>query len=461
MEASFRGVGEAGLKTDLYGMCLLKDSEVLHVFRSYLSGSTSQFKHLIYTLTVGWSCATWSTLALICSTVTHPVVSQVNPHVHLFFFAPRGSAGKPVAHRKGKGNLPFKFFLYLTYDFRRVEGKFPPVGSGTMAETRINQELQGHTRSWTPSSVVRSGLVQCFLTALWRRSNVSSFRVYVAVYIWAHKFSIWPRTRLWVCHDFLDIYIFSWIRMNRIGFGFCTTPIQKSWKEWYMSGKALLGPRWSILTISVISGASRLNWHIQLHMIENRFRIEKQILLGRQIVHRAYKSKSRTDSHEPRHLLLQKTMPETSSRPQENSPSLSPPPSGSELPLSVDTDAEAAFARGSRFYRRGRTSKNVSPNGSRDKDPLNSHIRRRKWFSEPNVDEGNPQPFEVPASTGSNTVPLSPSFFSRISTNSIPKLSLPFSLEHATSPRRESSADNKAENNWSSESSTDDYPLHE
>jgi predicted acylesterase/phospholipase RssA len=35
--------------------------------------------------------------------VTHPVVSQVNPHVHLFFFAPRGSAGKPVAHSKGKG----------------------------------------------------------------------------------------------------------------------------------------------------------------------------------------------------------------------------------------------------------------------------------------------------------------------------------------------------------------------
>ncbi|KAF9453064.1 patatin-domain-containing protein [Macrolepiota fuliginosa MF-IS2] len=35
--------------------------------------------------------------------VTNPVVSQANPHVHLFFFAPRGSAGKPVAHRKGKG----------------------------------------------------------------------------------------------------------------------------------------------------------------------------------------------------------------------------------------------------------------------------------------------------------------------------------------------------------------------
>ena len=36
-------------------------------------------------------------------TVTHPIVSQVNPHVHLFFFAPRGSAGKPVATRKSKG----------------------------------------------------------------------------------------------------------------------------------------------------------------------------------------------------------------------------------------------------------------------------------------------------------------------------------------------------------------------
>ena len=31
------------------------------------------------------------------------IVSQTNPHVHLFFFSPRGSVGRPVAHRKGKG----------------------------------------------------------------------------------------------------------------------------------------------------------------------------------------------------------------------------------------------------------------------------------------------------------------------------------------------------------------------
>lgn len=35
--------------------------------------------------------------------VNYPIVSQVNPHVHLFFFAPKGMPGRPVAHRKGKG----------------------------------------------------------------------------------------------------------------------------------------------------------------------------------------------------------------------------------------------------------------------------------------------------------------------------------------------------------------------
>jgi len=35
--------------------------------------------------------------------VNHPIVSQVNPHVHIFFFSSRGSAGKPVAHHRGKG----------------------------------------------------------------------------------------------------------------------------------------------------------------------------------------------------------------------------------------------------------------------------------------------------------------------------------------------------------------------
>jgi hypothetical protein len=35
--------------------------------------------------------------------VNFSIVSQVNPHVNLFFFAPRGSPGRPVTHRRGRG----------------------------------------------------------------------------------------------------------------------------------------------------------------------------------------------------------------------------------------------------------------------------------------------------------------------------------------------------------------------
>ncbi|CAG8462983.1 7788_t:CDS:2 [Acaulospora morrowiae] len=35
--------------------------------------------------------------------VKNTIVSQVNPHVHLFFYAPRGSIGRPVTHRQGMG----------------------------------------------------------------------------------------------------------------------------------------------------------------------------------------------------------------------------------------------------------------------------------------------------------------------------------------------------------------------
>ncbi|KAI5476279.1 patatin-like phospholipase domain containing protein [Pseudohyphozyma bogoriensis] len=35
--------------------------------------------------------------------VNFSIVSQVNPHIHLFHFAPRGAPGRPVSHRRGKG----------------------------------------------------------------------------------------------------------------------------------------------------------------------------------------------------------------------------------------------------------------------------------------------------------------------------------------------------------------------
>lgn len=35
--------------------------------------------------------------------VNFTIVSQVNPHINLFFFSSRGSVGRPVTHRKGRG----------------------------------------------------------------------------------------------------------------------------------------------------------------------------------------------------------------------------------------------------------------------------------------------------------------------------------------------------------------------
>ena len=35
--------------------------------------------------------------------VNFSIVSQVNPHINLFFFSPRGSPGRPVRHRRGRG----------------------------------------------------------------------------------------------------------------------------------------------------------------------------------------------------------------------------------------------------------------------------------------------------------------------------------------------------------------------
>ncbi|POW20034.1 hypothetical protein PSHT_04015 [Puccinia striiformis] len=48
------------------------------------------------------------------------IVSQVNPHVHLFFFQPRGAPGQPVTHRKGKG-WRGGFFLSALEQFVKLE----------------------------------------------------------------------------------------------------------------------------------------------------------------------------------------------------------------------------------------------------------------------------------------------------------------------------------------------------
>ena len=182
-------------------------------------------------------------------------------------------------------------------------------------------------------------------------------------------------------------------------------------------------------------------------MIENRGRIEKQVLLGRQAVHKAYKSKSRGTSQEPR---LQKSLAE----PIQNAHiPVSPSHSGSDRPLSVDTDAEAAFARGSPFFKKEELSH------SHELDLPSA--RQRKLVSEPlnpTVDEGaqeDVQPANGGLSPPSQGSPSNIGFFSRLRTQSLSRLSLPF-RQQILMP------DNKQGFNWSSESSSDDdYPLDE
>ena len=50
----------------------------------------------------------------------HSIISQVNPHIHLFFFQPRGAPGKPVRHRKGKG-WRGGFFLSAAEQFLKLD----------------------------------------------------------------------------------------------------------------------------------------------------------------------------------------------------------------------------------------------------------------------------------------------------------------------------------------------------
>lgn len=102
----------------------------------------------------------------------------------------------------------------------------------------------------------------------------------------------------------------------------------------------------------------------KLHMIENRARIERQIYLGRQAVRRTLQTSGRQAAAEST-----TTMPVRLST--------TPPPTGTDQPLSVDTDAEAAYAAGARkLLRRHRQSSNGQltprPGGSQGFNSKNS-----------------------------------------------------------------------------------------
>lgn len=197
----------------------------------------------------------------------------------------------------------------------------------------------------------------------------------------------------------------------------------------------------------------------QLHMIENRMRIEKQIYAGRVEVRRALKKGKTRGVPEPRSLLLPPQSISAATTLQSNGSQSTNNSELPERPLSLDTDAENAFSHGSRwFYRRGRHSPSLGDSS----DPLLSPSIRRKWASglldiPQNPDRRKPANGEEGAANDEEPEVRPPqsqgSFFARLRQNSMASLSLPFS--HS----RKGSSDEHADRNTSVDSSSDDESI--
>ncbi|TCD69689.1 hypothetical protein EIP91_006706 [Steccherinum ochraceum] len=225
--------------------------------------------------------------------VTHTVVSQVNPHVHLFFFAPRGSAGKPVAHRKGKG-WRGNFLLSAAEQWLKLE-----LTKNFKACLRLIRDLD---------------LLPQVLGQDWSSVFLQRFDGTV---------TIWPRTSIM---DFARIL---------------SDPTQQQFEVKLRVGEIVTYPK--------------------IHIIENRFRLEKQILLGRQTVRKAMQPRPGLKSSE-----VSSTdaipVPVTGTRlPIPSSMMTSAPTAGLDDPLPMDSDAEAAYANGTVRHHNRHSHRRTSP----------------------------------------------------------------------------------------------------
>ncbi|GAA5981920.1 hypothetical protein JCM11641_001942 [Rhodosporidiobolus odoratus] len=95
--------------------------------------------------------------------VNFSIVSQVNPHIHLFHFAPRGSPGHPVPHRKGRG-WRGGFWLAASEQFWKVEmvkwfriirdlELLPELGGQNWSAVFL-QKFEGTVTIWPRSRIV-------------------------------------------------------------------------------------------------------------------------------------------------------------------------------------------------------------------------------------------------------------------------------------------------------------------
>jgi len=259
--------------------------------------------------------------------VTHTVVSQVNPHVHLFFFAPRGSAGKPVAHRKGKG-WRGNFLL-------------------SAAEQWLKLELTKNFKLIRDLDLLPQVLGQDWSSVFLQRFDGTV--------------TIWPRTRVM---DFVKIL---------------SDPSQAELARKMSVGELVTWPK--------------------MHIIENRFRLEKQILLGRQAVRKATVLRTPAQKSD---ALSAGAIPAPITGTRLPIPSMlmtAAPPVSDDAPLPMDSDAEAAYANGPPKPHRHSHRKTTSPSlhmtgssraASTTSDPARAAALRRRWAnSHLNVDDNS------------------------------------------------------------------------
>jgi len=322
--------------------------------------------------------------------VTHPIVSQVNPHVHLFFFAPRGSAGKPVAHRKRKG-WRGNFLL-------------------SAAEQWLKHELTKNFKVIRDLELLPQLLGQDWSTVFLQRFDGAV--------------TIWPKTRAW-----------DWVRI-------LSDPDEIELARMIRIGQVVTWPK--------------------LHMIENRMRLEKQILLGRQAIRKQIRKSTRGP-------LIDRQRRENG-HPSIPGRSPSPPATGSDMPLSVDTDAEAAFANGSRwFFKRGHapvSPSNSDTSGPREGrvDPLRAAALRRKWAEllhppsngpvQDNYYTQTPRPSLATAKR--NNSGFFGSLPARLRTTSFPNLSIPTFSRAGNAADMQQPRTPGERDGWKSDSSSDE-----
>lgn len=204
----------------------------------------------------------------------------------------------------------------------------------------------------------------------------------------------------------------------------------------------------------------------KLHMIENRYRIEQQIMLGRRAVRRAIQRVRSNQSPTDTDGVINDGTPPKPFAGKRLSCVVEPP-------LAIDTDAERAFTNNGTawYFRRGRPNiKDAAESGmstpgdaeyTSATDPLRSPVFRRKWASDLLESRGSPDG-DIPAtqdhSPQRSSGSTQPTFLTRLGRRSVSALTIPFSspLRSSRVMRSKEPSPTRHEAPWSSDTSSEE-----